>query len=274
MQSQPEFALNRIIKPDMSLSEFLAFAAGCGAAAVEIRNDLPDPSLLGGEAPAQIREVCAETGVGILTVNALQRFNDPDLLDAKSVELRTIMETADSVGCGKIVLCPVNDPDDHRSTDEQRRDLIAALVNYAPLFTQYRMTGLVEPLGFGICSVRYKRQASEAIAQSGCSGCYQIVHDTFHHYLSGEKELFPEETGLVHASGVVAGRALAEITDNDRILVDGLDVMDNRGQIAELYRQGFAGDLSFEPFSPAVQQLPKEELRTHIIESMAFLFEA
>ncbi|MBU8914136.1 MAG: TIM barrel protein [Spirochaetales bacterium] len=272
MPSRPPFALNRIISPGLSLSEFIRFAAGCSAAHVEIRNDLSDPSLLGGEDAATITGACTDNGIDILTVNALQRFNDPQLISAKKQELTELMETAAAIGCQKIVLCPVNDSEDQRSASQQRDDLVAALIGYAPLFEQYEMTGLVEPLGFSICSVRYKRQAADAIAKSGRSHLYQIVHDTFHHHLSGETELFPEQTGLIHASGVYGGKNLADITDDDRLLVDEQDIMDNKGQIADLYEQGFRGDLSFEPFSPEVQNLPTQELQLRVAESMEFLF--
>ena len=272
MQSRPPFALNRIISPGLSLSAFIRFAAECSAAHVEIRNDLSDPSLLGGEDAASIKSICTDNGIDILTVNALQRFNDLQLFGVKKQELTDLMETAASVGCRKIVLCPVNDAGDQRTASQQHDDLVAALIGYAPLFEQYNMTGLVEPLGFSICSIRYKRQAAEAIDDSRYSHLYQIVHDTFHHYLSGETELFPEQTGLIHASGVHRGKDLADITDDDRLLVDEQDIMDNKGQIAELYERGFTGDLSFEPFSPEVQNLPTQELQLRIAGSMAFLF--
>ena len=197
MAIRPRFALNRIMQPSLSLPDFIRLAAACSAAGIEIRNDLPDPSLLGGESPETVRNLCKENGVEVLTVNALQRFNDPDLFPAKERELAQMMEEASSVGCPMIVLCPVNDPDDSRPETRQREDLIAALQLYAPLFEKYRMTGLVEPLGFEICSVRYKRQAIDAIRETGLSDRYRIVHDTFHHYLSGERELFPWETGLI-----------------------------------------------------------------------------
>ena len=90
------------------------------------------------------------------------------------------------------------------------------------------MIGLVEPLGFGICSLRFKGQAVAAIDESGHANLYKLVHDTFHHYLSGENEVFPAQTGLIHASGVPGGKAMEAITDDDRVLVDETDVMDNR----------------------------------------------
>jgi len=269
---QPKFSLNRIIQPHLSLIDFIQLSTDCQASGIEIRNDLTDPRLLGGNIPEKIRNKCDECGIEIVTVNALQRFNDHHLLDDKIVELEAMMKTAALVGCRNIVLCPVNDSKDNRSTSKQQRDLVLALDTYAPLFEKYEMTGLIEPLGFEICSVRYKRQAVEAISESTSPQLYQIVHDTFHHYLSGETEIFPKETGLVHASGVSTGKTINAITDNDRILVDERDIVDNRGQIALLYEAGFDGIFSFEPFSPTIQNLPINELKSGISTSMKFIF--
>ena len=43
-----EFSINRIMQPGLSLTAFIRLAADAGANGVEIRNDLDDPSLLGG----------------------------------------------------------------------------------------------------------------------------------------------------------------------------------------------------------------------------------
>ena len=270
--TQPNFSLNRIMQPDLSLSDFIQFAADCSASGVEVRNDLTVPSLLGGESSDSIQKKSGECGIEIVTVNALQRFNDPNLFEEKIPELTAMMEAAMSVGCRRIVLCPVNDPEDKRTADKQQRDLVSALNRYAELFEKYEMIGLVEPLGFDICSVRYKKQAVDAISETQLSRFYQIVHDTFHHYLSGEKESFPRETGLVHASGVSAGKMISDITDDDRVMVDENDIMDNKGQIAGLYGGGYEGLFSFEPFSPMIQKLSNDKMKAQIYQSMEYLF--
>jgi 2-keto-myo-inositol isomerase len=272
MSQFPRFAINRIMQPSLSLSDFIRLAADCQASGVEIRNDLADPSLLGGESPDHVRSVCRENDLEVLTVNALQRFNDPSLFQEKEAELNVIMETAAQVGCRMIVLCPVNDPEDNRGEAERHDDLVAALRRYGPLFEKHDMIGLVEPLGFEICSVRTKGQAVKAIRESGLSDRYRIVHDTFHHYLSGEEKFFPAETGLIHVSGVHSGKPSAEITDDDRLMVGDEDIMDNKGQIKALYAGGFSGIMSFEPFSSEVQKLSPDQMREQVRQSMEYLF--
>ena len=272
MSQFPRFAVNRIMQPSLSLSDFIRLAADCQASGVEIRNDLADPSLLGGESPNHVRSLCRENSLDVLTVNVLQRFNDPQLFQEKEEELNVMMGIAAQVGCRMIVLCPVNDPDDNRGEAERHDDLVAALRCYGPLFETYDMIGLVEPLGFEICSVRTKAQAVKAITKSGLSDRYRLVHDTFHHYLSGEKKLFPAETGLIHASDVHSGKPSAEISDDDRLMVGDEDIMDNKGQISALYAGGFNGIMSFEPFSHEVQKLSPDQMKTQVRQSMEYIF--
>jgi 2-keto-myo-inositol isomerase len=265
-------AVNKIMQPDLPVSEFMRLAAACGASAVELRNDLSDPSIFGSESPEAINAASIETGVSVLTINALQRFNDPKLFSAKREELLALITQAEQVLCPMIVLCPVNDPEDRRSDEEQKQDLADALRNYAPLLEEHGIVGLVEPLGFPICSVRYKGQAVAAIEETGLQKLYKVVHDTFHHYLSGEQQLFPEATGLIHTSGVPAGKEKEDITDDDRVFVSDEDIMANRQQVRDMLSTGYTGPISYETFASSVQKLTPEEVETSLKASIAFLF--
>ncbi len=271
MNYNGELGINRIMQPAISITAFLQLASRCGFSSIELRNDLPDERVLGGESASDIMAASRETGVRILTVNAMQRFNDPQLFEKKIIELGQLIYEAKQVNCTKIIFCPVNDPEDRRSAAEQQGDLVAALHCYAPTLRQHAVTALLEPLGFPICSMRYKRQAADAIRSSGLKKLYGIVHDTFHHYLSGEKELFPEETGLIHTSGVRPGKRQSEITDDDRIFVTADDCMQNREQIAAMVAKGYNGPISYEPFSREVQELSEKEVENHLKASLAYL---
>jgi 2-keto-myo-inositol isomerase len=149
---------------------------------------------------------------------------------------------------------------------------VTALTAYGPLFAEAKMIGLVEPLGFAICSLRTKKTALEGIARCNYPESYQLLHDTFHHYLSGETELFPKQTAIVHVSGVLAGKAKAAITDEDRILVTKDDIMDNRSQVAALLQGGCTAPISYEPFSSQVRDLPLPELKAQLRKSIDYLF--
>jgi 2-keto-myo-inositol isomerase len=79
------------------------------------------------------------------------------------------------------------------------------------------------------------------------------VHDTFHHYLSGEPHLLPDWTGLVHLSGVDhQGLPLDTLRDSHRGLVDAGDRLGTVTQIAALLAGGYDGPFSFEPFAASV----------------------
>ena len=56
---------------------------------------------------------------------------------------------------------------------------------------------LIEPLGFERSALRTKRAALDGIAACRHPGSFALLHDTFHHYLSGEQELFPERKGYL-----------------------------------------------------------------------------
>jgi predicted xylose isomerase-like sugar epimerase len=48
-----------------------------------------------------------------------------------------------------------------------------------------------------ISSLRTKKASLEGIAKCNYPESYKLLHDTFHHYLSGETEFSPKETAMV-----------------------------------------------------------------------------
>ena len=139
-----------------------------------------------------------------------------------------------------------------------------------PILSSRGITGLVEPLGFEICSLRSKQEAADAIRAVDAGEIFRLVHDTFHHHLAGQPAVFPEMTGLVHISGVTdAAVSVADMRDPHRVLVDRDDRLGNIAQIRALLAGGYAGPFSFEPFALAVHALasPGEALA----ESMEFI---
>jgi 2-keto-myo-inositol isomerase len=264
--------LNRVIKPQIPLEEFLKFTADLGIKYVEVRNDFTDKGVLDGLSDTALQRSFNETGVKALTINALYPFEDLRALKENIEKLKDLIAEAKRINCPQIVLCPLNDANDKRSPAQRADELVTALTAYGPLFAEAEMIGLVEPLGFAICSLRTKKTALEGIARCNYPESYRLLHDTFHHYLSGETELFPKETAIVHVSGVLAGKAKPAITDDDRILVTKDDIMDNRGQVATLLQSGCTAPISYEPFSSQVRDLPLPELQTQLRRSIDYLF--
>ncbi len=259
----PRFALNHMAAPRRDLAGFVALACELGIDAVEIRNDLDDTAIADGTPPGVVRATAEVAGLTILSINALQRFND--WTPARAAEAAVLADYAAACGARGIVLVPVCD-----GTPKNQEKLERALSALKPILLQRNLTGLVEPLGFAFSSLRSKADAAAAIAAVGGEGVFRLVHDTFHHYLAGESQLFPELTGLVHISGVADDAvSVADMRDGHRELVAADDRLDNVGQIAALVAGGYAGALSFEPFAPGVHDLadPAAALR----ESMAFI---
>jgi 2-keto-myo-inositol isomerase len=264
--------LNRIIKPQIPLEEFLKFTADLGIKYVEVRNDFTDQGVLDGLSDAALQVSFTKTEIKALTINALYPFEDARVLKENIEKLKGLIAEAKRIRCPQIVLCPLNDANDKRSPAQRADELVTALTAYGPLFAEAKMLGLIEPLGFAICSLRTKKSALEGIARCNYPEPYRLVHDTFHHYLSGETEFFPRQTAMVHVSGVPAGKDKAALTDEDRILVTRNDIMDNRGQLAALLKGGCTAPISYEPFSSQVRGLPLSELKAQLQKSIDYLF--
>jgi 2-keto-myo-inositol isomerase len=81
----------------------------------------------------------------------------------------------------------------------------------------------------------------------------------------------PACVGLVHISGVEDTIPVEQFLDGNRVLVGPKDRMGNRDLIRRLDSLGYLGAFSFEPFSPAVQKLPPDQLAAALEASFAWL---
>jgi 2-keto-myo-inositol isomerase len=271
MNARDRLSLNRVAKPQLPLVEFLELAARLGFRHVEVRNDFTERGVLDGLSEAELGRALDRTGVEIVSINALYPFEDGRRLADSVARLRALAADARRARCARIVLCPLNEAGDPRSAGERADDLVRALDAYGPILEDAGLLGLVEALGFERSALRSKRAALDGIARSRFPRSYRLLHDTFHHWLAEERELFPAETGLVHVSGVLAGKPRPAIGDDDRVLVDERDVMDTRGQVAALLGGGCDALVSYEPFSPAVRAMPVPALEEAIRRSVDFL---
>lgn len=255
MIGRMEFALNHSVLPRQRFAALAALAVELGLSHVELRNDLPGAELADGTAPETVRREAAEAGLHIATVNALQRFDDWS--DTRAREAAALARTAQMAGAAALVLCPVNDVEDRRSPAERAAGLHRALSALMPILSAHDLVGLVEPLGFPQSALRTKRAALDAIDSIGGATSFRLVHDTFHHFLAGEADLFPDRTGLIHVSGVEErGVAQSAITDAYRVLVTDTDRLGTCDQLRALARGGYRGLVSMEPFAPSVPAHP------------------
>lgn len=249
-----QFALNHMCAPNLSISNFFALARLLGCDSVEIRNDLSGNAIIDGTPPETIKAEAELAGLRIISINALQRFNEWN--DVRAEEAAELIDYARRCGAEALVLVPTNDG---TGLDKQEcaKNLRRSLAALRPMLDAARVIGLVEPLGFESCALRSKTEAVEAIQELGAGASFRLVHDTFHHHLAGEARLYPEMTGLVHISGVEdAAIGVADMRDGHRVLVGAADRIDNIEQIRALRDRGFAGHYSFEPFAAEVHDVP------------------
>jgi 2-keto-myo-inositol isomerase len=246
------YAINHMVAPSRSIAELIELAADLELEGVELRNDVPGGSP--ADDPARVRELASAAGVRILSINALQRFND--WTPAREAEARALAGAAQACGAEMLALCPVNDAAFSPAESERLAGLRKALKALAPILADAGIMGLIEPLGFATSSLRMNWEAVEAIEDQDLGDRFRIVHDTFHHYLAGEPHLLPEWTALVHISGVDRDIPLGALRDEHRVLVDADDGLGNIGQIIALLAGGYSGPFAFEPFAASVRNHP------------------
>ena len=268
MPQQLRFALNHMVAPRADIDAFFALAAALGIHGVEIRNDLEGVAIADGTKAEAIRTAAEKHGVRILSINALQRFND--WTAERSIEAAALADYARACGAEALVMCPVNDwrfrPGDQARLDGLRR----ALSELQPILAARSVTGLVEPLGFAESSLRLKSEAIDAIDAVGGSKTFRVVHDTFHHAIADEKAIFADRTGLVHISGVESeDLPFGSMRDAHRVLVGAGDRLNNSGQMRALTAAGYSGFFSFEPFAESVHK--STNIRAAVEQSMGYL---
>ncbi len=259
-------ALNHMTVARKSFAELLDIAAGLGCVGVEVRNDLPQP-LFDGLAPEAAGEMASAKGLRLLALAEVKRFNDWS--SDKTAEALALMKIARAAGAEAVSLIPRNDGQG-MGNGERQANLRVALKELKPMLEDHGLVGLVEPLGFEICALRYKSEAVEAIVSLGARDRFMLVHDTFHHTLANGGPMFPEHTGIVHISGVAdPSVAVSDMTDAHRVLVDGRDRLGNVEQIQALKAAGYSGPVSFEAFAPETHALP--DPAAEIARSFAFI---
>lgn len=252
------FALNHMTTPRLGWKAFLDLAQDLGCLGVEFRNDLPGP-LFEGADPRLVGGAVAARGLRFLALAEVKMFNAWS--DAKRAEADALMKIAVAAGAESVSLIPRNDGSATQRS-ESRRVTAHALRELLPMLQSYGLKAMVEPLGFEVCSLRYKDVLADVIEDVGGKGTYYMVHDTFHHALAGGGPIYPDLTGIVHVSGVKDPVYVNDMRDPHRVLVDGDDLLGNVAQIRALRAAGYAGPISYEAFAASVHDLadPKAAL--------------
>lgn len=262
-----KFSLNHMVAPRLGYSAFFDLALSLGINAVEIRNDIPG-ALMGTKNAKAIGKLAKDKGITIINVNALQRWNQWN--KAKADEAEKLAEYTALTGAKNLILVPTNDTKFRPDTVARLDGLRVALDGLKSILKDHGLIGCVEPLGFVECSLRLKAEAIAAIDDVGGAKRFKVTHDTFHHFVAGETDIFADRTGLIHVSGVVDPKhTAATMRDPQRVLVDGHDMIDNKGQVKKLMAAGYAGYVSFEPFSSVVHK--SKQIAREVARSMDYL---
>lgn len=214
-------------------------------------------AVFGNDPAAMAGATCHEANVTIhalAEVKAFNRFSTETLEQADALARMAV-----ECGAKAIILIPDNSGTGPAQHTEQA-DLRHALEQLKPLLDGHGLIGLIEPLGFETSSLRHKSDAVLAIRELDATSTFRLVHDTFHHCLAGEDDLYPDETGIVHISGVVDPSVdYSSMRDEHRGLVDGKDRLGTIRQLDGLQQGGFQGPVSFEPFAPQVHAFTDPE---------------
>ncbi|MBX9487550.1 TIM barrel protein [Yersinia enterocolitica] len=272
---QDRFCINRKIAPNLNIESFFRLVKKCGLNKVELRNDMPSGKITDELSSAQLNALAEEYDIEIVTINALQRFNLPEHRPTLLKAAESMLQQAKEIRCQGIILCPNCSASDRRSAEQKEQDTLDALVLLAPLFKKYHVTGLVEPLGFGVSSLRSHLLTQAVIRKS--TAPYQMVLDTFHYYLSDiaqaefDAHIDVNSIGLVHLSGVEEMRLKSTLTDEDRIMLSEQDKLNSKQQVANLERLGYQGIYAFEPFSSQLNIWSEADIEREIRQSIAYL---
>lgn len=248
-----KLGLNQMTMRHAPVVELLDTAVRLGCTGIELRNDLGSP-LFKGMSPEQVRDETICRGLRVLALAEVYGFNGKDAERIRA-EVHQLCALATSLGSEAIVLIP-EIAEYPLERGDQIKLLRVALDLLMPIIEKSRLVALIEPLGFLNSSLRFKADAVRVLDEMGRPACFALVHDTFHHALSGEVDVYGDLTRVVHISGVDDRNcATHAFTDAHRGLVTQSDRLGNLKQISLLRSQGFVGPYSFEAFSPKVHAL-------------------
>jgi 2-keto-myo-inositol isomerase len=268
-------SLNQIAAPFADASAFCALASQVKCAGIELRTDIKSVAWTIDDAK-KIGALTKDHNLRIFTLSEVGAFDDFD--EGRLEQTKHLIALAISLGAEAVSFIPRND--NHFADQAARREnLSKILTRVQPLLEDAGLIGLIEPLGFKTASIRRKVDVVDAIVELGFEQNFKLIHDTFHHALVEDEPIIAQHTGLVHISGVEdASLDIADMKDQDRVLVGPKDRLGNIEQIKQLRADGYVGPISFEPFSPMVQNSTdlKAELERSIqfIESQTALFAA
>lgn len=253
------------------LEEGLRAASDAGFPGVELR--IPHlEAYLSGRTLRDLLELVERTGVKVLSINAIERFNTEDerefadLLD----QVRRWAKVADGLGCPFLICVPQPET---AAWDEVKSRTVRRLAQVARVMRPFRVRPLLEFIGFSafpLCTLGRAAEVAEGVAAETGERVGLVV-DTFHHALSGTADvpLTPDmvrRVALVHLDDVEDVPQGVARTDEHRVL-PGYGV----GRLPEVVRAlqagGYAGAYSVELFRPEYWRMPPADVARRAYEA-------
>ncbi len=259
-------SLNQIAAPFADASAFCALAWQTNCAGIELRTDMKSVDWTIDNAQ-KIGTLAKDHNLRIFALSEIGAFDDFD--KGRLEQTKQLISLANNMGAEAISFIPRND--NHGAEPAARRDnLSRVLSTLQPLLEDAKLIGFIEPLGFKTASICRKQDVVDVIIDLGFEQTFKLIHDTFHHALVENDPIFAQYTGLVHISGVEdTSLDVADMKDQDRVLVGPKDRIGNIEQIKQLCADGYVGPISFEPFSPMVQN--STDLKAELERSIQFI---
>ena len=253
------FGLNHMTAPCLSTRGLFDVARSLGCVGVELRNDLEGQPFDGSVAAVAI-EATTATDLTILGLAEVKSFNL--CTEESHSKAEAVMAQAAACGAAGVALI-LHVGNALLPRHAQGKALSEALQRLQPLLERCGLRGFIEPLGFPKSTLRHNDDVIAVLDEMGHPECFGIIHDTFHHCLSGDQIVYAKQTAMVHISGVTnADVSVFEMTDAHRVLVDQNDRLGNVSQLCALVADGYRGPVSFEAFAPEIHDLtdPTEAL--------------
>ena len=229
--SQPRFALNHMTAPRLELGDFFGLARSLGLTRSRSATISPATRFSMERRRRRCGRWPTTAGVSIISINALQRFNEWTRARTRGGRARRLCE---GLRRKALVLVPVNDGTG-RANGERQGNLRVALKALKPILSSRGITGLVEPLGFEICSLRSKQEAADAIRAVGRRP--DVPAGPRHLPPSSRRaacDLPEADRAGPHFGRDRCGRLGGDMRDPHRVLVDRDDRLGNIAQIRAL----------------------------------------
>ncbi len=188
-----------------------------------------------------------------LTINSIEfiafRGSEFPQIEARLHELGKI---ARAIGCPSVVIVASPLPDRGLSWTKVKEEYVSVLRTLSAIARVYDLRLAFEFLGFGWCSVRTPRAASDILREAGC-GNIGLVLDAAHFYgggglLSEIEQLDPEKISAFHLNDLESIPKEA-ITDAARVF-PGEGVIPLAELCSSLSRIHYDGPVSIELFRP------------------------